>query len=62
VNRSRGTARGIFSFKVKSDHPGLGESHFDCEATFDFHPEHGWRLRGCRILTPGTNTEIPEQP
>jgi hypothetical protein len=42
-------------FKVKVDGPQIFLA--DCDATFDFHPEHGWRLKSVRLLKPGTNEE-----
>jgi len=63
ISRNRGTARGSFLFKVRSKRDDLQALYFRCDATFDFHPELGWRLRSCRVLDPlHDNVLMPEQP
>lgn len=51
--REKGEARVRFSAKVH----GVQEFFTDCEAIFDFHPEHGWRLKTFRLVKPQTNEE-----
>ncbi|HWG46767.1 MAG TPA: hypothetical protein VN688_28650 [Gemmataceae bacterium] len=42
-----------FSVKVH----GGQEFFTDCDALFAFEPEHGWRMKGFRLLKPQTNEE-----
>lgn len=61
--RDRGMVRVSFLFKVHSNRGDVPELPFRCEATFDFHPEQGWRLRSTRVLDPfRNNVEIAPQP
>jgi type II secretory pathway component PulM len=62
VARDKGQARVSFAFKVHGNHPELEGLFYRCEATFDFHPEHGWRMRSCKIVDPVNNKETPYQP
>jgi hypothetical protein len=60
VSRSAGTARAVFLVNV--DHPEVGrasEISFRCEATFDFDPQRGWRLRVFRLFSGPSMDELP---
>jgi hypothetical protein len=56
-SREKGEVPVRFSAKVH----GGQEFFTDCEAIFDFHPEHGWRLKSFRLVKPQTNEEWPWQ-
>jgi hypothetical protein len=47
----------FFSAKAESGRDLMA----DCEATFDFDAEHGWRLQNIRLLKPQTTEEWPIQ-
>jgi hypothetical protein len=50
-------ARVFFSAKAESGRELLA----DCEATFDFDAQHGWRLQSIRLFKPQTTEEWPIQ-
>ncbi|HTU93529.1 MAG TPA: hypothetical protein VMF69_25845 [Gemmataceae bacterium] len=52
-SREHPPARVFFSAKAESEHELLA----DCEATFDYDPDRGWRLRSIRLLKPQTTEE-----
>ena len=52
-SREHPPARVFFSAKTF----GVQEFLADCNTTFDFSPQHGWRLSGLRLLKPQTNEE-----
>jgi hypothetical protein len=52
-SREHPLARVFFSAKTS----GVQEFLTDCDATFDFDPQHGWRLSSLRLLKPQTNEE-----
>lgn len=52
-SREQGEIRVFFSAKAQNGQEFLT----DCDAVFDFHPEHGWRLRSFRLLKPQTTEE-----
>jgi hypothetical protein len=53
-SREHPPAKVFFSAKTESgDRPLLA----DCEATFDFDAQHGWRLQSIRLLKPQTTEE-----
>jgi hypothetical protein len=52
-SREHPPARVFFSVKAS----GVQEFLADCDATFDFDAQHGWRLRSFRLLKPQTNEE-----
>jgi hypothetical protein len=52
-SREHPPARVFFSVKTS----GVQEFLADCDATFDFDAQHGWRLSGFRLLKPQTNEE-----
>jgi hypothetical protein len=57
-SREHPPARVFFSVKAS----GVQEfAPADCDATFDFDPQHGWRLSGFRLLVPQTTQEYPWQ-
>jgi hypothetical protein len=56
-SRAEPPARVFFSAKAESGRELLA----DCEATFDFDPQHGWRLQGFRMLVPQSTEEWPIQ-
>jgi hypothetical protein len=56
-SRQHTPARVVFSAKAESGRELLA----DCEATFDFDAQHGWRLVGLRLLKPQTTEEWPIQ-
>jgi len=56
-SRERPPARVFFSIKVE----GFRDLFADCDATCDFHPEHGWRLFRVRLFIPQTTEEWPHQ-
>jgi hypothetical protein len=53
-SREQGTVR-VF-FRAKADGGGR-ELLADCEADFDFDPNHGWRMRSLRLFEPQMTTE-----
>ncbi|MHB1423716.1 MAG: hypothetical protein ACYC3I_11085, partial [Gemmataceae bacterium] len=57
-SRERPPARVFFNAKADSvrELPPTA-----CEATFDFDPQHGWRLQGIRLFKPETTEEWPMQ-
>ncbi len=55
-SRAEGRARASFQVKVHGQ-PGIDGFLAECDATFDFDPEHGWRLQGVRLLKPQTTEE-----
>lgn len=52
-SRERGEVHVFFSAKTHNSREFLT----DCDALFEFHPEHGWQLRTFRLLKPQTNEE-----
>lgn len=52
-SREQGEVRVFFSAKAQNGREFLT----DCDAIFDFHPEHGWQMRSFRLLKPQTNEE-----
>jgi hypothetical protein len=52
-SREHPPARVFFSVKTF----GVREFLADCDATFDFDAQQGWRLSGFRLLKPQTNEE-----
>ena len=52
-SRESGTARVFFRVKAVVNREILA----DCDTTFDFSPQHGWRMRSIRLFVPGTNDE-----
>ena len=54
-SRQEGTARAAFMVKT---HGPVAEGFLaECDASFDFHAQHGWRLRSVRLLKPQTTEE-----
>lgn len=51
-------ARVFFSTKAESGRELLA----DCETTFTYDAQHGWRLKSIRLLKPQTTEEWPIQP
>jgi len=45
------------SFTAKAEGESGRELLADCEATFDYDPDHGWRLQSIRLLKPQTTEE-----
>lgn len=58
-SRSDGTAKA--AFMVKPHGPGVEGFPAECDATFDFDAQHGWRLSRVRLLKPQTTEELPWQ-
>lgn len=56
-SREHPSARVFFS--AKADSSGRELAPTDCEAVFDFDPQHGWRLQSLRLFKPGTTEEWP---
>jgi hypothetical protein len=56
-SREKREAHVRFSGKVH----GSQEFLTDCDALFAFEPEHGWQLKGFRLLKPQTTEEWPLQ-
>jgi hypothetical protein len=56
-SREKGETQVRFSAKTH----GVQEFLTDCEAIFEFRPEHGWQLKSFRLLKPQTNEEWPWQ-
>ena len=56
--RDHPPARVFFSAKAESGRALLA----DCETTFDYDGQHGWRLKSLRLLKPQTTEEWPIQP
>jgi len=52
-SREHPPARVFFRAKAESGRELLA----DCDATFDYDAEHGWRLRSIRLLKPQTTEE-----
>jgi hypothetical protein len=52
-SRDHPPARVRFSAKADGGQTLLA----DCDARFDFHPQHGWRLKSIRLLKPQTTEE-----
>jgi len=52
-SREHPPARVFFRAKAESGR----ELMADCDATFDYDPQHGWRLRSLRLLKPQTTEE-----
>jgi hypothetical protein len=52
-SREHPPARVFFRAKAESGRELLA----DCEATFDYDAQHGWRLRSIRLLKPQTTEE-----
>jgi hypothetical protein len=55
-SREQRTAKVSFQVKVHGQ-PGVEGFFATCEATFDFNPQHGWRMKGARLLKPQTTQE-----
>lgn len=58
-SRADGTARA--AFMVKTHGPGAEGFLAECDATFGFDAQHGWRLSRVRLLKPQTTEEWPWQ-
>ena len=56
-SREKGEVHVRFSVKVH----GSQEFFTDCEALFTFEPEHGWQLKGFRLVKPQTTEDWPWQ-
>jgi hypothetical protein len=56
-SRDHPPAQVFFRAKAESGRDLLA----DCEATFDFDAQQGWRLKGLRLLKPQTTEEWPIQ-
>jgi hypothetical protein len=52
-SREHPPARVFFSAKAESGRELLA----DCEAIFDFDPQHGWRMQSLRLLKPQSTEE-----
>jgi hypothetical protein len=59
-SREQGTARAAFQVKLHGQ-AGVDGFFAECDTTFDFDAEHGWRLEGVRLLKPQTTEEWPWQ-
>ncbi len=55
-SREERTAQAAFQVKVHGQ-PGVEGFLAECEATFDFDPRHGWRMRSVRLFKPQTTEE-----
>ncbi len=57
-SRDRPPAHVLFSAKAESGRELLA----DCDTTFDYDPQRGWRLKSIRLLKPQTTEEWSIQP
>lgn len=55
-SRQQRTAQASFQVKVHGQ-PGVEGFFAECESTFDFDAQHGWRLRSVRLFKPQTTEE-----
>jgi hypothetical protein len=58
-SRAEGTAKA--AFMVKTHGTGVEGFLAECDATFDFDAQHGWRMSRVRLLKPQTTEEWPWQ-
>lgn len=57
-SRDHSPAHVVFSAKAES----VRELLADCDTTFDYDSQHGWRLKSVRLLKPQTTEEWQIQP
>jgi hypothetical protein len=57
-SRNHSPAHVVFSAKAESGRELLA----DCDTTFEYDAQHGWRLRSLRLLKPQTTEEWSIQP
>jgi hypothetical protein len=56
ISREHPPARVSFMVKVHGQ-PGFEGAFARCDSTFDFDPQHGWRLSGFRLFKPQSTEE-----
>ena len=59
-SREQGAAQASFQVKVHGQ-PGVEGFLAECDVTFEFDPQHGWRMNGVRLLKPQTTEPWPWQ-